>query len=340
MTTVNQSNWRNTTIMSVILVIIAFIVVALTNILVDPYSIFHITDLRNGYTPNDRFNKVEHVIAHKTQYDSFIIGSSRMGVFSTAAVEHYRSGHHYYNLSVFGGDADDALQMLKALDSQGVTIREVLMGIDVFPFIHVKQIVDASYRHHPYVTGESNFSFYSHYVFAPSLYHSLLKLHHNHKAIPDILVDYSAGGSFELVAFDQRIKSNHTKFINDKFNKTLPPRRGDITWYEPAFTALQSLIMWMNAKGIKQHLFIHPHHEQEALRSLSPKSYEEFIHRIFTITGDIPNMLTTWQSQHEYFYDSSHYRPILADIILKELFGDINRSNYTLTTHADISADS
>jgi len=311
--------WRTNVIITSTIIALAFICVALVNLFIDPYNIFHLSSIREGYTSNDRFNKIEHILSRPDKYDSVIVGSSRMGVFTPKQIEQFRPGKRYYNLSVYGGDALDIKRMLQTLINENVQLKEVFMGIDLFPYIQAKQSANPSYRHHPRVTGESRLHYFSRYLFAPSLFHSALKLYHQRKLTPDIVVDYQTG-TFQLPDYDRRIQENHTQYIAEKFGAQVEKRKTGVSWYEPAFNDLTDLVALLQRHNIKLIAFIHPHHAQEALRAFTPENHREFVERITSIVGELPDFSINWQSQHDYFYDTSHYRPELAQIVLEKIF--------------------
>ena len=85
------------------------------NYLVDPYEIFGTSKLRPGVTVNDRYGKIEHLLANPGRYNGLILGSSVMGVFNPSVADQKLPGHRFYNLSYFGGTPEEALNTLKAL---------------------------------------------------------------------------------------------------------------------------------------------------------------------------------------------------------------------------------
>lgn len=312
--------WKKFNYFVISAVIFMFVCVALINTLVDPYRIFNIINLPNGYTPNERFNKVTFLINNPTKYDAFLLGSSKIGLFDPTDADVLHPTHHYYNLGLFGGHAGDALKILKFLKSRNVAIKEVVYGIDIFPFISAEEEVTPAYRHHPKITGVSLFDFYSGYLFVPSLYHSLIKLQHIYLGAPDIQFDFYTTGRFRLLNWEKQIKKDHDSYISNTF-KELPKIKSSVVWVNEQFALLEELKTWLELNNIRNYFFIHPHHRFDVTRLMSQDDLTFFSNRINAITGDIPNFLNNekWCNDDSLYYEPKHYRPVLAKQVLQKV---------------------
>jgi hypothetical protein len=301
---------------------VALMSVMALNAIVDPYRVFHIVDWGSGYTDNERYNKVARLIAHPNRHDAFVVGSSRMGLYDPDDLNQLRPGRNYYNLATFGGSAKDALLMLRAIEACGVDIREVVFGIDVFPFMERDGEVTPAYRHHPIASGQSYASFYAGYLMSPSVTHAFLKLQQYRMPEPDLEFDFTGSGRFYLRRWDREIAENQQAYITNTFDQALhePVRRG-VVWNEARFAELQALVQWAERANVQLYLFVQPHHHSELAR-YTTATLNTFYARIAAIADAIPNYVTheDWSRNNAWYYEPKHYRPVLAKQVVAALF--------------------
>jgi hypothetical protein len=243
-----------------------------------------------------------------------------MGLFDARVADALRPGRHYYNLAVFGGQATDALKMLSTLRRQGIPVREIVMGIDLFPFFRPEGEVTPAYRHHPAVTGQSWPSFYLGYLFAPSVYHALQKVKESRGLVPWTAFDYRGKGGYSMPLLDRQISEDPNGYIVRQFPEKPRPRM-DVAWRIDAFQDLARLVAWLKAEGVDARFFIHPHH-RTALGDFTERSLRDFERHVQVIAGPMPSFLTRreWSDDDRLFYDANHYRPVLASEVLREVF--------------------
>lgn len=317
----NAYKWRRFNIAIIVSSIIILMLVTSINMLVDPYQVFEILKIPNGHTSNERYNKVDHLIKNPTKYNAYLMGSSKIGLVNPAYAEAYRPDMKYYNLGVFGGHAGDALKMLKALKENNVTIKEVVFGIDIFPYISRETEVTPAYRHHQLVSGVSNFDFFTSYLFVPSMFHSITKVAHIMRGAEDISFDFKNTGHYKLLKFEKMIAEDHKSYINKKF-KNVTKTQNKVTWVDDQFTMLAYLENWLSLNNIQAYFFIQPHHRQDYQGRMLKEDLAYFTKRIYSITGIIPNYMNDaqWTNDDSLYYEPKHYRPILAQELLERLF--------------------
>jgi len=315
-------------------VFVWLIITVATNAIVDPYYVFRLVPLGKGYTPNERNAKLEYLLAHPRSHDAFLIGSSRMGVYNPAQASALRPGRHYYNLSVFGGDAVDSLVMLKTLKAQGVTIREVVMGVDPGTFLHPRSAADPSYRHHPVVTGEPRWRFLVDHLLVSSFYHSISKLEHfalETTSTPVLNFDFTTG-QWQLVGRERRIRADPAGYRHEVFGSRPIPQAHPVRWLEPRFEEFRALVSWLHANHVEVYFFLHPLNWRER-KALEPSALDEFVRRIEGIAGPVKNYLgkPEWRDD-KHFYDPKHYRPYVAEALLRQLWLDPSTRPVQATT--------
>lgn len=293
--------------------------IALGNLLVDPYRVFHILSWERGYTDNERFNKIARVLERPLRYNGFIVGSSRMGVYEPEWLTRALPQHTFYNLSVFGGGPEESRRMLATLAARGVKVQSVVMGVDLFSYMGRSTAVTPAYHHHPYVSGDSWVRFYSRYLFAPSLLHSLMKIQQQGKEVADVRFDFDTG-RYHLDRWDREIALDHRRYIERAFGSMTEPASREVRWNEQAFAELHALKRWLDANSVESHFFIAPHHRLE-LERLGPNGLNAFRERVAAATGAPVVDLTRrdWMSADDWYYEPTHYRPELASQVVREL---------------------
>ena len=313
----DHANWNRRLLRYVIGVVAAIL---LFNVLVDPYEIFRLVSYRGGFAPNERFNKVEYLLAHPDKYDSFIVGSSVMGLFDPRVVESKRPGQRAYNLSFLRGTPAEALATLRTLKAHGVKIKEIVMGIDVFPFIESSEYVEPFRRPHPAVSGESVAAFYASYMFTSGIVQGINRLSHALEPQPKIAFDLRGTGEYRLLAYEQEIARDQAAFIRRQMFPLPEANMAKFVWVQKRFDELQALKDWLTSGGIRAEFFIHPLHHS-TLDLIEVASMAEFREKVRSILGSVPDYSRVDQITHDdrNYYDRKHYRPVVA----KEILGQI-----------------
>jgi len=306
-----------------IVIICLFLIMsqASMNYYVDPYQIFHSNQFVPSSTSNERFNKIEYLLRQldknkdKDKPNAFLLGSSRMGVFHP----HWFNtpGRRFYNLSVFSGDTKDSLQMLIFLKKKGLTPKEVIIGIDLFPFIEKQRLRPASLQHHPLVVGKSYFSYYLKHLFSSSFYQSTLKIQ-QHYGERSFSFDYTTG-QWSLAPLERQMKINLEKYQQRFFKpSTLPPMK--VNFQSKRFMELKQLNTWLLTNNIKARYFIHPFSHLHQQR-FTANTFARFRRKIKDL---IPNVLdfstkTEWTHNITNYYEKKHYRVSLAKELATKL---------------------
>jgi hypothetical protein len=294
------------------------------NLLVDPYDVFGGNLLRPYYSFNERYNKIQFLVeTEKGRYDSYLVGSSVMGAFDPDVANRLRPGQSYYNLSYLGGMPSEAFASLRVLHDQGHPIKEIVMGIDVFPFHRIENDGGFDKRPHPMVSGESSLAFHTDYLFASSLFHGLSKILNDGTEDPAVVFDVRNGGMYRLTAYDRDIQKDHAGFTAKHVRRDDASKSGaaGIVWIESRFQNFREFNDWLKANNIKATFFIHPfnHFVRDFI---STEEMQEFKSRIAEIVGKPVTDLSMRKDITDndlLYYDLKHYRPVVANQILTEL---------------------
>jgi hypothetical protein len=298
------------------------------NYCVDPYEIFHSGIFKPAFAVNERYNKVEYLLANKDKYDSFIVGSSVMGAFDPRVAQDLHPGHRYYNFSFLGGLPSEALANLKAIKREGVAVKEIVMGIDVFPFKQVATSGGFSQKPHPIVSGQSRMGFLSSYLFASSAWQGATKIWHHQQPQPSLVFDIDGTGMYLLKEYDREIAQDEAAYIKKRVRKkeSETTTNASVMWVDSRFDEFRELVEWTRQEGIRTYFFIQPFHH--LVRDYLPDGVmKEFKDRVTAIVGapipDFSQRNDITEVDHNY-YDLKHYRIPVANKIMQELFrGDI-----------------
>jgi len=291
--------------------------IILANYIIDPYYVFHSNYTRVSPTVNDRFNKIEYLKNHHTKYNSFLIGSSRMGTFDNRYLENLYPNRKYYNLSFFAAEPEEILSNLIFLKNNGARFDYILMGIDIYPFIQHQHSDSLSVRPHPLITKESHFMWYKDYFVTAGLA-QLFTAIENHVSENPLLFDFSATGSWLL--FQDVKPIENTKYYHP-ISRKFDVNRINIEWDKSKFVALSNLIKWINANTLTADFFIHPFHNSLTSR-IDPQSLDMFYHNVRTIVPNINDFSGLEEIVHNnyMYYDEKHYRPMIADSLIARIF--------------------
>lgn len=292
------------------------------NVLSDPYLVLHTSSLRPGTMTNERYNKIEHVLANPRRYDAFLVGSSVIGVFDPHTAERLRPGHRYYNLGVFSGTPADAHRMLLTLARHGVTIREVVLGLDFFPFAEATDSTHPSFRQHPLVTGTPAWRYRLAYLLQASFLHAANKIVHHLAPQPVIEFDFANGGNWRAPHWEQAIQAGQT-IAAAAHTQGAGDGSAGVTWVPARFEELAALVEWLQERDTTLYAFIHPAHprQREIVGAAGLREFRTRIRRILPGVVDFTDTRTLAEQRH-YFYETKHYRPILADIVMQRLWGE------------------
>ncbi len=310
-------------------VAIVFLVgaVAIVNILVDANGIFRKDVKYRFQPPNLSYVKVNYLLENKTRFDSFLFGSSRVGSIDVTKIP----GGRYYNLFCPGGLPEEHLQHIRFLLKSSVPIRNIMIGLDDFSYQvdPRSHLPDLDLEPHPKVSGKNSFTFYAEHVFrlkrlVPQVkayikYNQRLQAH---SVNLNDFFDLTGTGTMICSNCDSDIERNVKAHISSA--RFLEPAQYRIVLEDRTAVTLQSLKEIVNlAKQNNIHLivFLNPLHKLTYLNTdldlfaRFKKGLAEFT-RYYDFTG--LNSITT---NNYYYYETSHYRRPVGDMMLKVMLG-------------------
>ncbi len=283
--------------------------VMVMNVHIDPYGVFTDVSQHVGLsTLNERYNKMTHLLRNPDRYDTLLLGSSRIGLFNTADVNQSIPGARTYNFSFFSAEPSDYLATLPVLQAQGMKIKRVVIGVDLYPYINSSKKETPQFWHHPRVTGDLPALYWLKYALLPSFYHSYIANAHASNTESKVTHDIEGTGSYSL----EDTGYNYTRPNSLSHNK--------YKLVDEKIKSLISLRDYFHANAIEVTWFIHPF-SREQQDSIDADFLDLFRSQIIAILGQLPDFSqqTDITDSDVNYFDRMHYKPSVAAQIIKDV---------------------
>lgn len=269
--------------------------------------------------PNQHFVKMRYLLENTQKYDAFCFGSSRVGNIDLMQID---NGLRYYNMTYSEGLPEEWLEDIRLLLKYHVNIRQILLGLDDFSFkVDPKNHETQSLRF-PYHDNGNIKAYLSRLLRQPS---KPQKVEPGSGSIYDI---YGTGRPLHPWA-DERIERDISAHVTgNKFPGKYPPRKYSDKINNPnakdrmeeTIAALKELKELADENDIELIVFVNPLHQSTYLSSNLAR-FNLFKRRVADITDFYDfsglNQITT---NNYYYYETSHYRPMVGDMIIRRIF--------------------
>jgi hypothetical protein len=276
--------------------------------------------------PSERFLKIKHLIENPKKYNSYFMGSSRVGKIDTRNIIDDNS---WYNLAYPEGVPFEHLSDIKLLLKKGVTIKNLNIGLDnisylVAPETHLNKLIFRAY-------DESCSTIFDFLIAKPSL-SKIKTIYKAEKMVDKVDYDIYNSGLQILLNKDKWIDSNIESHINNqKFSS--PTWAGN--YYNrttKTIDEISEIVKLCKYNNIKLKLFINPMHSTTYLK-LDIDEYLTFLkllvkqNSFYDFSGI--NQITI---NNFNYYETSHYRPFIGEMIKSVIFEKANTNfNYLVT---------
>lgn len=305
-------------------------IAGIVNYTVDLYGFFRKDLTKQLVEPNQNFLKVRYITGSAVPFDSFIFGSSRV---ANILVQNIDNGGRWYNMTYSGGLPQEHLMNIEYMVKKGMKIKELLIGLDEFSFQinpddHARLWTTKLYSP---VQGESEVLFYLRYIFhfpdikvlqtAYKEYQARKRPQNREKKTIFSEYDFYGNGQLTFRAMDDQINQNPEKHRTDsKFLKPYKSYNDETDNSATALASLKRIVDLARTNGIKLTIFINPIHKVTYL-STNHERFFSFKRRLSSICAyyDFSGLNAVTQDNLNY-YETSHYRPIIGDRILRSIF--------------------
>lgn len=323
------------------------------NVVVNPYQIFKaelmIGDRYTSSTTNERYLKVEYLLneakknspnssnaivdqinddsyrdsvkTKSTAPDSYIVGSSIMGLVEPSLVNQHFHDRHFYNLAYLAAKPDEILATLRGLKRNGVTIKTVVYGLEPIAFTDIKSYGPA-YQLHPEASDQSRQRAVFDFMFASSASDGFSRLVTVISGNPSVRFDIEGTGRYYLERYDKEIEKDHDAFIRKQFPNNAKPVKAS-PWIESRFEDLKKLALWLKTEKIDSKFYLNPLHPYLA-NAYGAKRLAEFKQKVTALTGqggiqDCTELLTG-EDVNQRYYDYKHFRPEESPVVISCAF--------------------
>lgn len=301
--------------------------VVFINVMVDAYGILRTDFSRLFQAPDLNYSKIKYLLENKKKYDSFIFGSSRVAVIDVKKIFNGR----YYNMTYAEGVPEEHLENIRFLLKNGVSIKNLMIGLDDFSYLIDPQRhrSDLSLQPHPAVTGKKLHIFYAEYFFKLRGFVPQLRayIQHNYtkRNSPEetlLIFDVRETGQIAFPAADRDFERNVETYVRDKrFSKPTHYEGDNIA---NTLVAMKEIVSLAKKNDINLIVFINPVHTTTYLDT-NLKQFAFFKKELAAITDYYDfsglNSITT---NNYYYYETSHYRPLVGDMMLRTMLGAPN----------------
>lgn len=323
-------SYRNWTYIVISFITLPVILLAVLNYVIDPFSIFNSNILSFNYEINERFNKIRHLDKNHSQYDSYIMGSSRSGTTSPSLLEKHIPNSHFYNFTVSGCSQYDNELHLRYFLEKGYTIKNIYLQIDISDMYGFKPPAgNLNARHHPHVTHSSKSIYYLSYLSVLPIKRVIEKIKVNyfggHKNY--LRYDLTHSGRWYVDYLEEQIKADPEKYITDQPSFNQKHKRGSKgTKIIDNLNALKRIKELADKHHINIIAYVAPHNHN-MMNTFDQESYLFYLEEISKITNywDFSGYNSISLNNHNY-YEHSHYRDIVAEMIIAKIFN--NSSQY------------
>ena len=286
-----------------ILFLIVSVVSAGVCYLIDPHNVFHPLSIRDtGVTTAQNYVKMTYILANPEKFDSFIMGSSRVGNIHPEKIINEKC----YNLSCSEGTPHEELANINTLISNGIIPKHIYLGVDSLSY------TDDYERHSeigylvPYEYAQSNpIKFYKMYLDPAYVVDSFL----------DTTISHKKNRNYQRIFYDYGWNSDY-KTISEYAFDNVPASIGEKNYLDETLDDIQQIVNICKENGIELTVFTNPMHTVTYEESVK-QNYLIFLRQLANITPYYNfsgyNDITT---DNANYLDPSHYNAETSDLII------------------------
>jgi hypothetical protein len=293
------------------------IFVGLFNVLVDTQGIFKTHLQRMTTWPNENYLKMDYLLNNISDYDSLLIGSSRVSLIDANKILDGK----YYNLSYSEGLPYEHLENLKLAIKNGAKIKNIVIGFDEFSYLPHMYHQNDDMRLPHYLSEISDRGFYEffwHYLSLKPSY-DRFKIIFNSDNVFDVDRIVTNGNIF-LEHFEREIEEDIKKHSLDK--KFLRPLlEYNPTHVDSTIKTIKKFMDFCKQNDIIVKFFINPIQKSTYLNT-DLEYFHLFKRKLLEISDyyDFSGLNSITINNYN-FYETLHYRPMIGDMIVNKIFG-------------------
>ena len=312
------------------LTLVALLLVGCVNLILDPFGVFKSSVFSQQFQLNERFRKVDFLLHNVKPFDTYLFGSSRIGVVDPCVYEKLLPGAHVYNFSVSSASVADIRNQLVFLSQQSWPLRLVVVQIDLENMM-VSKNEESDYlrKEHPLLRQEAAWKYYLGYALIQPKENWQGKWENNYKPIEDRKYDWvydvEKSGRTWPQGKQQRIEKEGEQYWNKEVTlqrdvRTRAVRIREKQWKEN-LQALQEIRDLCRDRGIRLLVAVTPQSPQ-LTNLVVTEDYLRFLEDLAKITSywnfSGYNSVTL---ERQNYYEFSHYRPHVGEWMALRMLG-------------------
>ena len=297
----------------IFLLLLALFIGIASGCFIDPYNVFHVNNIRDiGIEPNKHYIKMVYILENPDKFDTFLFGSSKVGAIHTEKIK----GEKCYNMTYSRGVPSEHLANIRTFLANGVHVKKLYIGVDsssytVNPNEHISQQLRCPYeylRDHP-------LHFYYLYMNPSMVLSSLRHIYHEYRNYDYVSTFYQYGAY-----------SPYGKNSTIDWDRAAPSV-GKENLLKETLKDMQSIADICRKENISLTVFVNPMHHTTYNASLSI-GHQDFLKGLANIS-EFYNFggLNDIALNNDNFYDTSHYKPEIGDMILEVICNNRKYNN-------------
>ena len=318
----NNNKWIKSWLFMVVLI---FSMVASLNYIVDPFEVFNTSIFKHKHQPNERFAKIEFLDENNKKFNGYMFGSSRIGTTYPSSIEKYIPDSKIYNLTMSSANLYDYMKNLKYFIKNKYPIDIVYLQLDIENMAQYGKSDAVFYKKlHPYVLDESLTWFYMQHLIGLFPLNIKGKINKNlhfdsdnrTENLPDLGMWTKPGKEKRIIADCESYVKNEPEFHLDY------KRNIRYTTSNNTYNTLSKIKKLCQDNGIKLHIFITPHNKN-MMDTFVIEDYLRYLKDISRVVSfyDFSGYNSVTKNNCNY-YESSHYRPHVGEMIAARIFND------------------
>lgn len=302
------------------------------NVISDPYGLFREDMYEQIVDPNQVYKKLQHVIDNPSKYDTYLFGSSRVGNIYLRPI----LGDTAYNFTYSEGVPSEHLANIKSMLAHNVNIKHIVIGLDDFSYQLDASIHNDQYSRklHPKASGEFWVDFYAFYFFRT--FSDIDIQHLFTKGYKDYIYFDIANTGNPICEICEFAVENFS-YLHNSANKFTKPFSYYGDRIDTTVQTMKEIISLSEKHDFQLTLFFNPLHKTTYINSGLSQSFVfkrklAKIHPFYDFQGI--NFVT---SNNMYYYETSHYRPIIGSYMLDIMFR--NQYQFTVSDSFGVKVD-
>ncbi len=304
-------------------VIFGFSGLAFYNYEFDPYGVIK-GDMDAQITePNQHYLKVKYVLNHPYKYDAFLFGSSRVGKIDVSKIS---DSNRWYNFTYSEALPAEIAEDLKILLDNGVKMKKVLIGLDELSYMIPPDAHETQSLRKPYKNKLNPFLGYLFLKPSFSLLKQINDFDTSRFYTPGTYKVIYKSGSFSPNKKDEFIEEHPQIHAQDPVFESPYWKSYFSENIDYTIENVEKIKQICREHEIKPIFFINPMYAKTYINAVS-YDFLSFLDDLSSVTWfyDFSGLNKITTNKFNY-YESSHYRPIIGDKIVRTIFKSGNRN--------------